>query len=196
MNPEEFRKYGHEVIDWIADYRKTVDEYPVMSTIQPGTVRGGLPARPPETGELFESVLTDLNEIILPGITHWNHPNYFAYFPSNATLPSVLGDFICSGLGGIGLNWQSMPALTEVEEVVCDWMRQMLGLSAAWEGVIQDTASTSTLVALLCARERTTNHGQVHNGLQGEPAPLMIYASTQSHSSVKKAAVAGRLWPP
>ncbi len=149
MNPDEFRIYGHQMIDWIADYRTRATEYPVMSTIQPGTVRAGLPAGPPETGESFEAVLNDLNEIILPGITHWNHPNYFAYFPSNATLPSVLGDLICSGIGGIGLNWQSMPALTEVEEVVCDWMRQMLGLSSNWEGVIQDTASTSTLVALL-----------------------------------------------
>ncbi len=189
MNAEEFRKYGHQVIDWIADYRARVGELPVMSTMQPGTLRAGLPPQPPEAPEPFEAVLADLDRVILPGITHWNHPDYFAYFPSNASLPTVLGDLICSGIGGIGLNWQSMPALTEVEEVVLDWLRQMLGLSPAWEGVIQDTASTSTLVALLCARERTTDHSQIRRGLQGVAAPLVVYASTQSHSSVKKAAL-------
>jgi aromatic-L-amino-acid decarboxylase len=189
MTPEEFKKYGYKIIDWIADYRTNISDYPVMSTVQPGTVRDSLPVTPPETPESFETVLNDLDQIILPGISHWNHPSYFAYFPSNATLSSVLGDLLCSGIGGIGLNWQSMPALTEVEEVVCDWMRQMLGLSSVWEGVIQDTASTSTLVALLCAREHASDHSQVENGLQGEESPLVIYTSTQSHSSVKKAAL-------
>ncbi len=189
MTPEEFRQYGHQLIDWIADYRTNVADYPVMSTIQPGTIKNSLPSTPPQTAEPFGAILNDLNETILPGITHWNHPNYFAYFPSNATLASVLGDLISSGIGGIGLNWQSMPALTEVEEVVTDWMRQMLGLSKNWEGVIQETASTSTLVALLCAREQATNHSQVHAGLQGEHSPLIIYSSEQSHSSVRKAAL-------
>jgi aromatic-L-amino-acid/L-tryptophan decarboxylase len=189
MSPEEFRKFGYKIVDWIADYRTNVADYPVMSTIQPGSVRDDLPSSPPETPEPFEDILKDLDEILLPGVTHWNHPNYFAYFPSNASLSSVLGDLICSGIGGIGLNWQSMPALTEVEETVCDWMRQMLGLSSAWEGVIQDTASTSTLVALLCAREKLTDHSQMKHGLQGEISPMVIYSSTQSHSSVKKAAL-------
>lgn len=189
MTPEEFRKYGHEIIDWIADYREKVGDYPVMSKIQPGSIRTALPPAPPETPEPFEAVITDLDRLILPGVTHWNHPDYFAYFPANASLPSVLGDLLSSGIGGIGLNWQSMPALTEVEETVCEWMRQMVGLSPAWEGVIQDSASTSTLVALLCARERASNHGQARAGLQGETAALVVYASEQSHSSVKKAAL-------
>ena len=189
MTPEEFRKYGYQIIDWIAEYRTNVGKYPVMSTVQPGTVRDALPVTPPESPVPFDAVMQDLDRVILPGVTHWNHPDYFAYFPSNATFPSVLGDLLCSGLGGIGLNWQSMPALTEVEEMVCDWMRQMLGLSPAWEGVIQDTASTATLVALLCAREQASDHSQISNGLQGEPSPLVIYSSTQSHSSVKKAAL-------
>ena len=158
MTPEEFRQYGYQIIDWIADYRSTIAEHPVMSTIQPGTIKNELPPTPPQTAEPFAAILNDLNQIILPGITHWNHPDFFAYFPSNANLSSVLGDLLSSGIGGIGLNWQSMPALTEVEEVVTDWMRQMLGLSAKWEGVIQDTASTSTLVALLCAREHVRNY--------------------------------------
>ena len=189
MTPEEFRKYGYQVIDWIADYRENVGNFPVMSTIQPGTVRESLSSFPPETPESFDGILEDLNQLILPGLSHWNHPDYFAYFPSNATLPSVLGDLLCSGIGGIGLNWQSMPALTEVEEVVLDWMRQMVGLSPKWEGVIQDTASTTTLVALLCARERTSDHGQVTDGLQGKRPPMVVYTSAQSHSSVKKAAL-------
>ncbi|MBT3933200.1 MAG: aspartate aminotransferase family protein, partial [Bacteroidetes bacterium] len=130
MTPEEFKKYGYEIIDWIANYRSNISDYPVMSTIQPGAVKEGLPENPPENPDPFESVIQDLDKIIIPGVSHWNHPNNFAYFPSNATLPSVLGDLLCSGIGGIGLNWQSMPALTEVEEVVCDWMRQMLGLSS------------------------------------------------------------------
>ena len=189
MTPEEFKKYGYQIIDWIADYRSNIEQYPVMSTVQPGSVRGDLPQTPPQNPEAFEGIFEDLDQIILPGITHWNHPGYFAYFPSNATLPSVLGDLLCSGIGGIGLNWQSMPALTEVEGLACDWMRQMIGLSPAWEGVIQDTASTSTLVALLCAREQASNHTQVGDGLQGEKSPQVVYSSTQGHSSVKKAAL-------
>lgn len=187
MSPEEFREFGYQIIDWIVDYRTNVADYPVMSANKPGSVRDRLPGSPPESPEPFQAVIKDVDQLLLPGVTHWNHPDYFAYFPSNASLSSVLGDLICSGIGGIGLNWQSMPALTEVEETVCDWMRQMLGLSPAWEGVIQDTASTSTLVALLCGREKLTNHSQMKGGLQGEEAPLVIYSSTQSHSSVKKA---------
>jgi aromatic-L-amino-acid decarboxylase len=160
-----------------------------MSPVQPGDVRKGFPAEPPGSAEPFDAILADLNDKILPGITHWNHPKNFAYFPSNGTLASVLGDLISSGLGGVGLNWQSNPALTELEELMTDWMRQMLGLSSAWQGVIQDTASTSTLVALLCAREQASNYGQMTTGLQGNQSPLTVYASEQSHSSVKKAAL-------
>lgn len=189
MTPEEFRRIGHQVVDWVADYRTNLPNYPVMSTLPPGAVRGALPPQPPASAESFDQILADLDRIILPGISHFNHPSYFAYFPANATLASVLGDLLSSGLGVIGLNWQSSPALTELEELMCDWMRQMVGLSAAWEGVIQDTASTSTLVALLCARERATGHSQTAGGLQAEPAPLVVYTSPQSHSSVKKAAL-------
>lgn len=189
MTPEEFRKFGYQIIDWIADYRANVDDFPVMSTVKPGDMRNSFPSEPPATAESFDSIFVDLNEKIMPAITHWNHSNYFAYFPSNATLSSVLGDFLSTGLGGIGLNWQSMPALTELEEVVTDWVRQMVGLSSAWDGVIQDTASTSTLVALLCAREQASNHSQMNAGLQGNQPPLTVYSSIQSHSSVKKAAL-------
>ena len=125
----------------------------------------------------------------MPGLSHWQHPRFFGYFPSNASLASVLGDYVSTGLGTLGLAWQSSPALTELEEVVTDWMRRMVGLSDGWSGVIQDTASTSTLIALLCARERTTAYGLARGGLQAEPKPLVVYTSAHAHSSVDKAAL-------
>jgi aromatic-L-amino-acid decarboxylase len=134
-------------------------------------------------------VLNDLNNVILPNCTQWLDPRFFAYFPSNSSLSAVLGDYVSTGLGQLGLNWQASPALTEVEEVVIDWLRRMLGLSDAWSGVIQDTASTGALVALICARERATSHAATRGGLQSEEKPLVVYASSQSHSSVDKAAL-------
>src|SRR5450432_4221252 len=159
MNPEEFRQVGHQLIDWIADYRTRIADLPVMSRSEPGAVRAQLPATPPESPESFDGIFQDLERIIVPGLSHWQHPNFYGYFPANSTLASVLGDYLSTGLGVLGLSWQASPALSELEEVVTDWMRQMVGLSIAWSGVIQDTASTSTLVALLCARERATHYG-------------------------------------
>lgn len=187
MTPDQFRALGHILVDWIADYRAQIAERPVMAATPPGAVRTALPAQPPETAEDPADLLADLEQIILPGVTHWNSPHFYAYFPANADLAAVLGDWLSSGLGVIGLNWQASPALTELEEVTLDWWRQLLGLSPAWRGVIQDTASTATLVALLCARERATALGG--GGLQAAPAPLTVYASEQSHSSVLKAAL-------
>ena len=189
MNVEEFREAGHQLIDWIADYRTRVGEFPVMSRVQPGEVRAMLPGKPPEVSEAFDAILGDLDRIIVPGLSHWQHPNFYGYFPANSALASVLGDYLSTGLGVLGLSWQSSPALTELEEVVTDWVRQMVGLSTEWSGVIQDTASTSTLVALLCARERASNYSLARGGLQGEDRPLIVYASEQSHSSVEKAAL-------
>jgi aromatic-L-amino-acid decarboxylase len=189
MTPEEFRRYGHELIDWIADYRAKVASYPVMSRTAPGDIKKEIPAAPPQQAENFADVLRDLDAIVMPGLSHWQHPSFFGYFPSNGLLSSVLGDFASTGLGVLGLSWQSSPALTEVEEVVTDWVRQMLGLSPSWSGVIQDTASTCTLVALICARERTTNYGLSRGGLQSEAKPLVVYATAHAHSSVEKAAL-------
>jgi aromatic-L-amino-acid decarboxylase len=189
MTPEEFRRLGHELVDWVADYRATIERFPVMSTTEPGSIRAALPASPPERGEGLDRIADDLDRVILPGITHWNHPGFMAYFPSNAGLSSVLADLVSTGLGVQGMSWQTSPAATELEEVVMDWLRQMIGLPDAFEGVIQDTASTSTLVAVICARERTTRHVQTRGGLQGEERPLVVYASDQSHSSVEKAAL-------
>ncbi len=189
MTPEEFRKHGHAVVDWIADYRARVHERPVLAQTEPGDIKARMPAAPPDDPEAFDAILRDLDAVVAPGITNWQHPSFFGYFPSNGMLGSVLGDYVSSGLGVIGLAWQSSPALTEVEEVVTDWLRQMTGLSAGWEGVIQDTASTSTLVALLSARERTTNYGLARGGLQAESQPLVVYTSAHAHSSVDKAAL-------
>jgi aromatic-L-amino-acid decarboxylase len=189
MTPEEFRKYGHQLIDWVADYRASVAARPVMARTKPGEVRAQLPKAPPEKPEEFGAIFKDLDGIVMPGLSHWQHPRFFGYFPSNGTLASVLGDYLSTGLGVLGLSWQSSPALTEVEEVVTDWIRQMSGLSEKWSGVIQDTASTSTLLALICARERTTNFSLSRGGLQSEEQPLTVYVSAHSHSSVDKAAL-------
>jgi aromatic-L-amino-acid decarboxylase len=189
MNTEEFRRRGHELIDWIADYRTHVEDFPVRSEVRPGDVRAQLAPRPPDSAEDFDAIIRDLNKIIVPGLSHWQHPNFYGYFPANSELASVLGDFLSTGLGVLGLSWQSSPALTEVEEVATDWFRQMVGLSDAWSGVIQDTASTSTLVALLCARERASDFSLASGGLQARAHPLVVYVSAQSHSSVEKAAL-------
>jgi aromatic-L-amino-acid decarboxylase len=189
MTPEEFRRLGHQVVDWVADYRERAASLPVMSRVAPGDIKSQLPASPPQAPEGFEAVLRDLDRVIVPGLSHWQHPRFFGYFPSNGELSSVLGDYLSTGLGVLGLSWQSSPALTEVEEVVTDWMRQMVGLSDAWSGVIQDTASSCTLVALICARERTSEFSLVRAGLQAEASPLVVYVSAHSHSSVEKAAL-------
>ena len=189
MTPDEFRAYGHQLIDFIADYRTGIAERPVMARSQPGDIKAQLPKQPPVAPEPFANVLADLDAIVLPGLSHWQHPRFFGYFPSNGLLASVLGDYASTGLGVLGLSWQSSPALTEIEEVVTDWMRQMVGLSDGWSGVIQDTASTSTLVALLCAREKTTDYGLSRAGLQAEAKPLVVYMTSHEHSSVDKAAL-------
>ena len=188
MTPDEFRRHGHAVVDWIADYRKRAESFPVLAQGEPGALRALLPDEPPAAGEPFESILSDLDRLVVPALTHWQHPDFFAFFPSNAELSSVLGDFVSTGLGVLGLSWQACPALTEIEEVATGWLRRMLGLSDAWSGVIADTASTSTLVALICAREKATGYALVREGIAGEP-PLSVYCSEHSHSSVEKAAL-------
>jgi glutamate/tyrosine decarboxylase-like PLP-dependent enzyme len=189
VTPDEFRRFGHALIDWVADYRERVAEFPVMSHVAPGDIRKQLPAVPPQRPEPFADVMADLDRVVMPGISHWQHPSFFGYFPAGGQLSSVLADVASTGLGVLGVSWQSSPALTEVEEVVTDWLRQMLGLSEVWHGVIQDTASSSTHVALLCARERTTNYGLSRGGLQAEPRPLVVYMTAHGHSSVDKAAL-------
>lgn len=189
MTPEQFRQHGHQLIDLIADYRQTIAERPVMAQVEPGYLKATLPVAAPDQGEPFEAILDDFNKLVMPGLSHWQHPDFYGYFPSNGTLSSVLGDFLSTGLGVLGLSWQSSPALSELEETTLDWLRQLLGLSTQWSGVIQDTASTSTLVALICARERASDFALTRGGLQGQPKPLIVYASAHAHSSVDKAAL-------
>src|SRR5512135_3657957 len=189
MTPEEFRAAGHALIDWIADHRERIPDLPVAARTKPGEVAAALAAQAPEQPEPFSAVLSDLERVVVPGITQTQSPAFFGWFPSNASLASVLGDLASSGVGALGITWASAPALTEVEEVVTEWLRDLTGLPPQWRGAIHDTASTAALVALLAARERASGHSQNRGGLQAERAPLTVYASPQAHSSVAKAAL-------
>ncbi|MGO9108000.1 MAG: pyridoxal-dependent decarboxylase [Thermoguttaceae bacterium] len=188
MTPDEFRRHGREVIDWIADYMEQVEQLPVLSQVKPGEIRSRLPDRPPQQGEPFAAILGDLNETIMPGITHWQSPNFFAYFPSNNSGPSILGDLLASGLGVQGMLWATSPACTELETHVLDWLVVALGLperflsTTAGGGVIQDTASSAALCAILAARQRAESDA----GKTLVPSELVAYASTQTHSSIEK----------
>jgi aromatic-L-amino-acid/L-tryptophan decarboxylase len=190
MDPDEFRRWGHAVVDWLADYQRRVETLPVRSELAPGEVRAALPAQPPERGEPFDAILADVDRIVLPGVTHWQSPNFFAYFPANTSGPSILGDLLASGLGVQGMLWSTSPACTEIETHVLDWLVGMLGLpdrfasTGAGGGVIQDTASSATLCALLAARERATGFAAGTRGCDGS---LVAYASQEAHSSVEKA---------
>jgi aromatic-L-amino-acid decarboxylase len=188
MTPEDFRRLGHALVDWIADYRARVGTLPVMSPAAPGTIRARFPRTPPAEGGRLAEAIASIDSLVLPGVTHWNHPAFFAYFPSNTSEASILGDMLAAGLGVQGMSWQTSPAATELEEVVMDWLRQMIGLPESFTGVVQDTASTSTLTALLCARERTSKFSQNGPGLAGAQ-PMTVYASDQAHSSIEKAAL-------
>jgi aromatic-L-amino-acid decarboxylase len=190
MSPEEFRRQGHAVVDWIADYMSRVESFPVLSRVQPGEIRAQLPPSAPQRGAAFDQILADVEHIILPGITHWQSPNFFAYFPANASGPAILGDLLSSGFGVQGMLWSTSPACTELETHVLDWLVPALGLpdkflsSSTGGGVIQDTASSASLCALLAARERTTHFVSNRRGCDGK---LVAYCSTQTHSSVEKA---------
>ncbi|HEV2088027.1 MAG TPA: pyridoxal-dependent decarboxylase [Cryptosporangiaceae bacterium] len=191
MTPEEFRRYGRMVVDWVADYWEGIEKHPVLSQVAPGDVAGRLPARAPEQGEPFEAMFADLDRTVLPGITHWQHPSFFGYFPTNTSGPSVLADLAAGGLGVQGMLWATSPACTEIETVALDWLRDLLGLpdrfsaAGAGGGVIQDTASSATLVATLTALHRASGGCWNADGLVDRYA---VYASTEAHSSVQKAA--------
>jgi len=191
MTPEDFRRHGRDVVDWIADYMERVEKLPVLSKAKPGDIRAALPAEPPQRGELFEVMLEDVDRVLLPGVTHWQSPSFFAYFPSNNSGPSILGELLSAGLGVQGMLWATSPACTELETHVLDWLVGMLGLPEKFRsdstggGVIQDTASSATLCALLAGRERATGFQANESGADGH---LTAYASTQAHSSVEKAA--------
>jgi len=189
MTPDEFRRHGREVVEWIARYQERIEDYPVLSRSKPGEIRAALPPHPPETGEPFDRILADVESLILPGITHWQSPSFFAYFPANASGPAILGELLSAGLGVQGMIWATSPACTELETHALDWLAEMLGLperfrsSGSGGGVIQDTASSAALCAILAARERATGLETNARGCDGR---LVAYASAQAHSSIEK----------
>jgi len=190
MSPDEFRRHGHEVIDWIADYYSRIESFPVLSQVKPGEIRASLSAAAPQQGEEFAALLKDVEEKILPGVTHWQSPNFHAFFPSNASGPAILGDLLSSGLDVQGMLWATSPACTELETLVLDSLVPALCLpekflsTGTGGGVIQDTASSASLCAVLAARERATNFSSNNEGCRGK---LVGYTSAQAHSSIEKA---------
>ncbi len=183
MKNEDFRRSGHQFVDWIADYFENLEKYAVLARVEPGDIKKMIPAVPPARGEAMEGIFHDFEKTLLPGITHWQHPGWFGYFPANNSPASVLGELLTAGLGAQCMVWQTSPAAAELEEVVLDWLRQMIGLPAGFSGVIQDTASAATLCALLSARERATGFESNESGLK---LPLIVYASEEVHSSADK----------
>lgn len=183
MEKEVFKRSGREIIDWLADYLENADRFRIVPDLEPGEVKAKLPAAPPATGEAMDDVLRDFKELILPGITHWQHPGWFAYFPANNSPPSVLAELLTAGIGAQCMVWQTSPAAAELEEVVLGWLGQMIGLPPGFSGVIQDTASTATLCALLSARERARDYQGNDSGVR---PGLAVYASEEAHSSVEK----------
>ncbi len=195
MSPDEFRRHGHRVIDWIADYWSSLDDSPVLSQVAPGSVRDALPSAAPSSGEPFDALLADLDSVVLPGITHWQHPRFFAYFPANSSPAAVLADLVSSGLGAQGMIWSTSPAVTELEQVVLDWFAELLGLGSSFThaagtggGVIEDTASTATMTAVLAALHVASGGTARDVGLQ-DGRKYAVYASSQAHSSLVKAAM-------
>ena len=186
MSPEEFRRHAHALVDWMADYLADASPYRVVPDVAPGDTAGALPRHPPAVAEPFDTILADFQRLIVPGMTHWNHPGWFAYFPGNNSPPSILAEMLTATLGAQCMSWQTSPAATELEQVTMSWLRELIGLPEDFTGVIQDTASTSTLVALLSARERATAHAWGVRGPAGGGPRLAVYASAEAHSSVEK----------
>lgn len=185
MNNDGFRKHAHELVDWMADYLSEIDSFPVKSQVNPGEILSALPTDPPKDSEQLKSIMSDVNNIIMPGVTHWQSPNFYAYFPANSSYPSILGEMLTATLGVQGMIWETSPAASELEELMMNWLKKMMGLPKDFYGVIQDTASTATLVALLTARERIGEY-QI-NGIGYLTNEYRIYCSTEAHSSIEKA---------
>jgi aromatic-L-amino-acid/L-tryptophan decarboxylase len=190
MDPEEFRRHAHRVADWIADYLANSSQFPVLARVQPGEISAALPATSPARGEPFDTIFSDFERILVPGITHWNHPGFFAYFAITGSAPGILAEFLSAALNVQAMLWRTSPAATELEEVTLSWLRQLLGLPSTFEGVIYDTASISTLHALAAARERTMPSVR-ELGLAGrdDMPRLRVYCSDQTHSSIDKAVI-------
>jgi aromatic-L-amino-acid decarboxylase len=186
MDAKEFRRQAYLMVDWMADYLETVENLPVKSQVEPYQIFNQLPSSPPVTSESMETIFEDFKNIILPGITHWQSPNFFAYFPANNSYPSILGEMLTAALGSQCMIWETSPAAAELEEVTMNWLKEMTGLPSHWEGVIQDSASSSTLAAILSARERASEFSINEQGFTSKEK-FRIYCSTETHSSVDKA---------
>src|SRR5436190_3883221 len=187
MTADEFRRHGHELIDWIADYLERVEDLPVLAQIEPGDLKAQLPTVPPERGEPMERIIADVDRLIVPALTHWNHPSFFAYFATSTSAPGIFGELLSAAFDVKSMLWRTSPASTELEEVVLDWLRQMIGLDAGMSGIIYDTASVSSMHAIAAARERVELRIR-EEGMSGrKDLPLLrVYASDQSHSSIDK----------
>src|SRR5215470_6551901 len=190
MSAEEFRRYGHELIDRIADYFSRIDELPVLAQIEPGDLKAQLPSAPPEHGEPMHDILADVDRLIVPALTHWSHPSFFAYFATSTSAPGIFGELLSAAFDVKSMLWRTSPASTELEEVVLDWLRQMIGLDAGMSGIIYDTASVSSMHAIAAAREGAEQRIR-EEGMSGRrDLPLLrVYASDQAHSSIEKGVI-------
>jgi aromatic-L-amino-acid decarboxylase len=186
MTPEEFRRYGHQAIDWVADFLAHGERYPVLPPVRPGELTDALPARGPEKGEPMETILADFERLIVPACTQWNHPGFLAYFANSGTPEGILGELLAAALNGNGMLWKTSPAVTELEQVTLRWLRQWSGLPEEWFGLIYDTASTSSMHAIAAAREAADPESRTKGTARG----LVVYASEQAHSSIEKGAIA------
>jgi aromatic-L-amino-acid decarboxylase len=187
MDAEEFRKHAHTMVDWMADYMDRVEDYPVRAQTAPGDIAGRLPSEAPENGEAMDEIFADFKSIVVPGITHWQHPSFFAYFPANSSPPSILAEMLTASLGAQCMLWQTSPAATEMETLMMEWLRRMTGLPEGLHGVIQDSASGAILCALLTAREKATGWTSNAKGMAAS-VPVVAYTSEQAHSATEKGA--------
>src|SRR5258707_2466233 len=190
MNKEDFRRFGHELIDWVAEYLEHVEDLPVLAQIEPGDLKGQLPASPPEQGEAMEQIIADVDRLIVPALTHWNHPSFFAYFATSTSAPGIFGELLSADFDNKAMLWRTSPASTELEEVALDWLRQMMGLDPGMNGIIYDTASVSSMHAIAAAREGVEKRIR-EEGMSGRTdLPLLrVYVSEHAHSSIEKAVI-------
>src|SRR5438552_6659348 len=183
---EDIRRAGHQAVDWIADYLDKLSDYPVMAQVKPGELFDALPRSAPRQGESFETILRDFDRLVMPAVTQWNHPRFFAYFACTGSTPAILGEMLAAALNTNGLHWKTSPAVAELEQRALDWLRQWMGLPEGWFGIVYDTASTSSMHALVCARELIDPAARAN----GSRPDLVVYTSDQSHSSIEKGAIA------
>src|SRR6266480_2162160 len=190
MSKEDFRRFGHELVDWISDYFENIESFPVLAQIEPGELKSQLPSAPPQQGEPMQQILADVDRLIVPALTHWSHPSFFAYFATSTSAPGIFGELLAAAFDNKAMLWRTSPASTELEEVALDWLRQMMGLDPGLTGIIYDTASVSSMHAIAAAREGVEMRIR-EEGMSGRTdLPLLrVYASDQAHSSIDKGVI-------